>query len=207
MDNKERRLGEIELREADESGDMIIEGYAAVFDSETLIGSEKRGFYEKIARGAFDGADMHDVCLRYNHSDTFSILARTRNDSLQLSVDEKGLFVRAKLLDTQVSRDMYKSIQAGLLDKMSFAFTIREDEWDDSTNPVHRTIKRFDRLFDVSVVDTPAYEETSIYARSLEKAEAHLEAVETEKETRKKAEELALEKQRLEIMVKLGGLN
>lgn len=164
-----------------EDGEMIIEGYAAVFDSETLIGDESFGFYEKIDREAFDGANLKDVPLKYNHSDAVPILARTRNKSLELSVDEKGLFISAKLIDTQDCKDMYKRIKAGLIDKMSFAFTVKEEgeEWEKG-KPPHRTIKKFDRIFDVSVVDTPAYEDTSIYARSLKKSEDFLKMVETE---------------------------
>ena len=187
--NKEVRLANIndfniELREGDgeSSGEMIIEGYAAVFDSETLIGDEEWGFYERIEPKAFDGANMKDVPLKYNHSDAVPILARTRNKSLELSVDEKGLFIRAKLLDTQDNIDMYKRIKAGLIDKMSFAFTVAKEgeDWEKGKIP-KRSIKRFDRIFDVSVVDTPAYEDTSIYARSLEMSEDWKDKVETVK--------------------------
>lgn len=173
---KETRLAnisdfKIELREEDTNGEkMIIEGYAAVFDSETLIGTEDWGFYESIDKRAFEGANMKDVPLKYNHSDAVPILARTRNKSLELTVDEKGLFIRAALLDTQDSVDMYKRIQAGLIDKMSFAFTVKEESFRDERIP-HRKILRFDRIFDVSVVDMPAYEDTSIYARSLDRVE------------------------------------
>lgn len=155
----------------DEEKKMIIEGYAAVFDSETLIGSESWGFYESIDKRAFDSADMKDVPLKYNHSDTVPILARTRNKSLTLSVDDRGLFIHAELLDTQDSIDMYKRIKAGLIDKMSFAFTVKDEEVQKGKIP-HRKITRFDRIFDVSVVDVPAYDDTSIYARSLQRAEA-----------------------------------
>lgn len=187
-DNKEVRLASIsnfniEMREAEEGGkdnEMIIEGYAAVFDTETLIGDEEWGFYEKIDRKAFDGANMKDVPLKYNHCDNVPILARTRNKSLELTVDDKGLFIRAKLIDTQDNRDMYKRIKEGLIDKMSFAFTTKEqgEEWEKGDVP-HRTIKQFDRIFDVSVVDMPAYEDTSIYARSREKSEDFKRTVET----------------------------
>lgn len=172
----------IEMREEEESdhSKMVIEGYAAVFDSETLIGSEERGFYESIDKRAFEGANMKDVPLKYNHSDTVPILARTRNKSLDLSVDEKGLFIRAELLDTTDSIDMYKRIKAGLIDKMSFAFTVRDERFDDGKTP-HRKILRFDRIFDVSVVDTPAYDDTSIYARSLNHAEACMRQAEAGK--------------------------
>lgn len=187
--DKEIRLANIsnfniEHREASEAeeGKMIIEGYAALFDDETLIGSEEWGFYERIAKGAFDGANMKDVALKYNHSDSVPILARTRNKSLELTVDDKGLFIHAELLDTQDNIDMYKRIKAGLTDKMSFAFTVRSggDDWEKGKIP-KRTIKQFDGVFDVSVVDIPAYENTSIYARSLEKCETFKDAVESVK--------------------------
>ena len=202
QDNKERRIGAVECR-SEGDGKMVIEGYAAVFDSETLIGTEDFGFYEKIARGAFDGADMKDVCLRYNHSDAFTILARTRNKSLTLTPDDKGLFVRAELLNTQAGKDMFEMVRSGLIDKMSFAFTVKDQDIERGKTP-HRTIRKFDRIFDVSVVDTPAYDDTSIYARSLEKAEAWHEAPEGGKETRE-AEQLAVLKLRNEILCKSGG--
>lgn len=183
--NKEIRIANvsdfnIEFREAEESEKMIIEGYAAVFDEETLIGGEEYGFYERIAKGAFDEADMKDVPLKYNHSDNVPILARTRNKSLELKVDDKGLFIHAELLDTQDNKDMYKRIKAGLIDKMSFTFTVKAntDEWERGETS-KRTITKFDRLFDVSVVDVPAYDGTSIYARSLELCETFKNAVET----------------------------
>lgn len=177
--DKEIRVAEIsdftiERRaEGDDADKLVIEGYAAVYDSETLIGSPEWGFYERIEKGAFDGANMKDVPMKYNHCDSVPILARTRNKSLVLTPDEKGLHVRAELLDTQDGRDMYARIQSGLIDKMSFAFTVKDElvEDVDSGTP-HRTIKRFDRIFDVSVVDVPAYDDTSIYARSRELAEA-----------------------------------
>lgn len=184
--DKEIRLANIadfsiEHRQDDDGGKMVIEGYAAVFDDETLIGDEEWGFYESIERGAFDGANMKDVPLKYNHCDAVPILARTRNKSLELKVDDKGLFIHAELLDTQDNIDMYKRIKAGLIDKMSFAFTVRKEgeTWEKGKIP-RRSIKQFDRIFDVSVVDTPAYENTSIYARSLELADAFIGTVETE---------------------------
>lgn len=169
----------IEGREENESGRMILEGYAAVFDSETLIGSDDYGFIETIEPTAFDKANMRDVPLKYNHSDSVPILARTKNRSLRLTVDTKGLFIHAELLDTQDAADMYKRVQAGLIDKMSFAFTVRDQVIDESGKMPKRIIKAFDRIFDVSVVDTPAYEDTSIYARSL----ANVETLRRHKQT------------------------
>ena len=173
----------LEKRE-DGNEDMILEGYACVFNQTTLIGSLDWGFYETIDRNAFDGADLSDVPLKYNHTDAVPILARTRNGSLTLTVDDTGLKIRAKLLDTQDARDMYKRVQEGLIDKMSFAFTTKEQEWSDKTDPYTRTIKRFERIWDVSVVDIPAYDGTSVYARSLELAEADIKELDSRKHKR-----------------------
>ena len=173
--NKETRLAELRLEETD--GKMILEGYAIVFEQETLIGDEERGFKEIISKDALTDTLMKDVPMKYNHVDSFLILARTKNKSLTLSVDEKGLKVRAELLDTTTNADVYKMVRAGLLDKMSFAFTVKKQSWDrKSTVPVRR-IEKIDRLFDVSVVDLPAYEGTSIYSRSLELVETELKAL------------------------------
>jgi HK97 family phage prohead protease len=190
--DKEIRLANIadfsiEHRKDEDGGKMIIEGYAAVYDDEALIGDEEWGFFERIEKGAFDDADMKDVPLKYNHSDAVPILARTRNKSLELKTDDKGLFIHAELLDTQDNIDMYKRIKAGLIDKMSFAFTVRKEgeTWEKGKTP-KRSIKKFDRIFDVSVVDVPAYEGTSIYARSLEMCETFKGTVETEKSESRK---------------------
>lgn len=184
---KETRYTTFAVRADDGEGEegeksLVLEGYAAVFDTETAIGEPPEwGFYEKIDKKAFDGADMSDVPLKYNHSDHVPILARTRNKSLELTVDEKGLKIKATLLDTQDSIDMYKKVKAGLLDKMSFAFTVKdyEVEEDDDGN-VHRCITAFDRIFDVAIVDLPAYDDTEISADSrkqLENWKGSLESV------------------------------
>lgn len=161
-DKKEVRFfaENLQVRNDNDSEKMIVEGYAVVFDSPAT-----HGFTEIIDRNAFNGCDMKDVPLKYNHDDSHLILARTRNNSLSLSIDDKGLLIRAELINTTSNIDIYKSIKAGLLDKMSFAFTVEEEKWDLSTDT--RTILKIDRLYDVSVVDTPFYDTTSIYARAL----------------------------------------
>lgn len=176
---KETRFSSIETRSDDENKKMIVEGYAIVFDEETLIGDEERGFVEVIDKGALASTNMKDVPFKYNHNDVTLILARTRNGSLSLEVDEKGLKIRAELIDTTSNVDIYKSIVAGLLDKMSFAFTVKSQSWDRSGKIPKRTITAIDRLFDVSVVDLPAYDQTSIQAsaRSLELVETELKAL------------------------------
>lgn len=165
----ERRL--IEIRAVDnEENKMIIEGYAITFDQPATHQYGSRKFTETIKRGALDKTDMKDVPLRYNHNDNVMIMARTRNKSLLLIQDEKGLKINATLLDTQSNRDLYKGIQEGLIDKMSFAFTVPEggDKWSFGEKETTREVTNIDKLYDVSVVDTPFYDSTSIYARSLE---------------------------------------
>ena len=176
---KETRFSTLESRSDEENNKMIVEGYAIVFDEETLIGDEERGFIEVIDKNALASTNMKDVPFKYNHNDTTLILARTRNGSLSLEVDEKGLKIRAELIDTTSNVDIYKSIVAGLLDKMSFAFTVKSQSWDRSGKIPKRTITAIDRLFDVSVVDLPAYDQTSIQAsaRSLELVETELKAL------------------------------
>lgn len=187
----EKRVKEVRLREVralEDAERMIIEGYAIVFDEPTDI-----GFIEVIERGALDNCDMSDVCLKYNHEDDFLIMARTRNKSLQLEVDDRGLKIYAELIDTQSNRDIYKSIQAGLLDKMSFAFTVSEANWDTVDGQDIRRIKAIGKLFDVSVVDVPAYDQTEVYARSKEV---------TDKE-QEEYHKLKLEKEKLLMLLSL----
>ncbi|MEE0865517.1 MAG: HK97 family phage prohead protease [Clostridia bacterium] len=155
---KEIRIAEMRALDSEE---MIIEGYAAVFNQETDLGWCK----EVIDIRAFDECDMKDCCLNYNHGQSKAI-ARTRNGSLELIVDSVGLKIRAKLIDTTEGIDIYKSVKAGLLDKMSFAFTVKEEKWDYDTDT--RTITNIDKLYDVSIVDIPAYEGTSVFARNKE---------------------------------------
>lgn len=157
---KEIRLSEV--RASEEENEMIIEGYPIVYGKETDMGWYK----EIIDRDALNEADISDVCMKYNHEDTFLILARTRNKSLELINDSHGLKIRAKLIDTTSNQDVYKAIKAGLLDKMSFAFTVREQKWDYEKDL--RTITKIDKLYDVSVVDVPAYDDTEIFARKKE---------------------------------------
>ena len=184
--NREIRMAEIRALPESEDGSMVIEGYAIVFESPAT----HYGFTEIIDRNALDGAEMNDVPMRYNHNDTWLILARTRNGSLQMTVDERGLFIRAELIDTQANRDIYRSVESGLIDGMSFAFRTAKDEWD-YENDLRRVLQ-IEKLFDVSVVDTPFYDSTSIYARALESLESGKRALESEKTRRLKVEKLKI---------------
>ena len=173
----ENRLSDVSFKEEDEQK-MVLEGYAIVFDQETLIGDKEKGFIESIDRNALKNANMKDVPMKYNHDDSFLIIARTRNNSLRLTVDDIGLKVRAELIDTDSNKDIYKMVKAGLLDKMSFAFTVSSQKIDRSGDIPKRTITGIDRLYDVSIVDLPAYDQTSIVVgRSLALVDTELKTM------------------------------
>lgn len=197
---KEIRTATLNLTNDDESK-MVLEGYAIVFNQETLIGDAKRGFREMIMPSALKNTSMKDVPLKYNHMDNFLVIARTKNGSLKLEVDDVGLRIRAELLDTQTNKDIYKMVQNGLLDKMSFAFTVKSQEWDRSGEIPLRKITSIERLYDVSIVDLPAYEGTSIYSRSLDFVESELRAMDLEKEKERKE----LVRRRINLKLKIGG--
>lgn len=190
MKEKEIRKLDIQFRAEDtEDGKMEIKGYAAVFNS-----PETYDYTEVIDSKAFDEADMSDVVLRYNHNDSFMVLARTRNKSLELSVDEKGLMIDATLQDDITEhKNIYNAIKSGLIDKQSFAFTVEEDNYDYDTDT--RTITKIGKLFDVSVVDQPFYNATDVsVARDMNNND-FLERRET---VRKEVEEQRLEEERQE---------
>ena len=197
MNDKEVRLAEMRVEETEDK--MILEGYAIVFEQETMIGDEERGFREVISRDSLSKANMKDVPMKYNHMDSFLILARTKNKSLSLSIDDKGLKVRAELLNTTTNADVYKMVKAGLLDKMSFAFTVKKQSWDTDSKIPLRRIEEIDRLYDVSVVDLPAYEGTSIYSRSLDLVETELKAM----DLAKREEEAKVIKKRIGLDIQI----
>lgn len=143
---------------ADESGLMVLEGYAARFNETTDLGY----FKEQIQRGAFDGRLEDDVRYLLNHKGM--PMARTANGTLKLEVREEGLWTRAVLNDTQQSRDVYAAVKRGDISSMSFAFTVAEDSHDPQMNL--RTVTRVGKIYDVSPVSFPAYPTTTIQARA-----------------------------------------
>ncbi len=136
---------------------LIIEGYAAVFDSVTDLGP----FQERIAQGAFSDVLDDDVRLLINHDGV--PLARTSNNTLELSQDETGLYYRAQLSDTQAGRDLYEMIKRGDINQSSFAFMI--DKESNDADGV-RVIEKVSKLIDVSPVTYPAYQAASVFARA-----------------------------------------
>jgi uncharacterized protein len=168
MSDKEIRRGvPIEVREND-TGEIRVSGYAAVFGEETNIGGM---FTETIARGAFAAAiGRDDVVFLINHDGL--PLARTRSGTLKLSEDDRGLYMEAMLDQSDPDvRSIVPKMKRGDLDKMSFAFMPIRQAWDESGAIPRRTIQEA-RLFDVSIVTTPAYEGTEIGLRSLQQHRA-----------------------------------
>ena len=175
---------------------MIVEGYAVLFDQPQTYSWGKQTYTEIISRNALAGADMKRVVMRYNHNDTVFAMARVKNGSLQLIEDETGLRVRADLIDTQSNRDLYRMIKDGLIDEMSFAFTVAPSgdvwEYSDDYQTVKRTINQIETVYDVSAVDNGFYENTNIYARAFEGADALKKEAEQKKLALEKARAIAL---------------
>lgn len=173
MGKMETRMALLEPASENEENKQLVEGYAAVFNQRTLIWeSEWSGwkYMEVIDRNAFDGADMSDTVFKYNHGDIAMVLARASNNTLTMNTDDKGLRISADIIDTNNGTDVYKLIKRGDLNKMSFSFTVKNERSEsDRENKIYtRTITAFDKIYDVAVVDFPAYDGTSIQARSKE---------------------------------------
>ncbi|MDU4882699.1 HK97 family phage prohead protease [uncultured Clostridium sp.] len=177
-----------------------LQGYALTFDSL----SEDLGYFREIIRkGALDNCKMDNVVLNVNH-DMDKPLARNNKGkgngigTLTLTVDEKGLFFDAIPTDTSYSRDLISNMEAGIIDKCSFAFMLdwQDDEaqtWDWDTNNRGydlRTINKIKEIFDVSIVTNPAYESTS--CTSYKRAKEDLEK-ERNNEIRKRKLKLELD--------------
>lgn len=193
MMKRKKEIRTAQINSANEEGQLKVRGYAAVFNEPTLIWeSEYSGYkyFETVDKNAFEGADLSDVCFKYNHGDVAMILARTRNKTLTLAADDHGLAVQADIAETSTGKDVYELIRRGDLDKMSFAFTVEKQkvEYDERAKTCIRTILKFDKIFDVAVVDFPAYDGTEISTVEARGAEyfRKLEEEMREQEERKK---------------------
>jgi len=155
--NTERRRLTVELR-AEEGEAPKITGHAAVFDTPADI----YGFEEVIRKGAFTEAiKKDDVRALWNHNPDY-VLGRTKSGTLRLSEDDVGLAIENDPPDTQWAKDLMVSMQRGDVDQMSFGFIVDEEKWSkrDGEPDLREILKA--RLFDVSPVTFPAYEETDV---------------------------------------------
>jgi len=182
-EQREPEMSEIERRHIDVSEETevrlsdegrTVEGYAAVFGQPTMIGSVE----EVVAHGAFDDRLTDDVVALFNHDQNMP-LARSRNGqgTLELKVDEHGLYYRFKLGNQSYAKDLAESIKRGDVRGSSFGFVVREDDYEKkSDGSYRRTIKRVARIADISPVVSPAYPQTSVKMRDM------IAALEAEKE-------------------------
>ena len=144
--------------------EYYVEGYATTFDKPYLLYEFEDGtkYYERVDAHALDGADMSDVIMQYDHEGR--VFARQSNKTLILVPDHKGLLVAADLGKTDLARGLYQDIDAGMITKMSWAFTVLKDSYDRATHT--RTILKIKKVYDVSAVSIPANGDTEISARN-----------------------------------------
>ena len=203
MDNNmEIRAFNFEVRaENDEEHGNTLTGRPIVYDARTNL-----GWYDEIIEaGALDEADLKDVRFLINHNTDMIPLARSRNNNdnstMQMTVDETGMNIRVDLdvENNAEAKSLYSAVERGDLDGMSFMFTVDGDKWDDieSEHPT-RTITKLGKVFEVSAVTFPAYEQTSIQARGLSDAlDGAKESLERE---RRRVEQIKLKKQKIRIL-------
>lgn len=210
--NVEKRYvkADLEVR-AEEGKPTVIEGYAAVFGDETVIGG---AFAERVSRSAFEGANMSNTVALFNH-DTNQPLARVGH-GLELQVDERGLKYRFELGNQSYAQDLAENIRMGNVSTSSFGFTVKEDSWERREDGLNlRTIEQVDLLFDVSPTTQGAYPTTEVGLRSMELAlenegvlaveEEEVRAYADEEEEEKMAEEEDEEEEEEEEARSAGG--
>lgn len=166
--NRRMRTVGTEFQTREDGEDLTIEGYFAVFNSNYEIAP---GMSESIAPGAFTSSMANDVRALTNH-DTTLVLGRTKVKTLELQEDERGLWGRISINPNDGdARNLYERVKRGDVDQCSFGFDIRSEDTDiREDGSVHWTIRDVE-LFEVSCCTFPAYEETSISARSAQRDE------------------------------------
>lgn len=193
--DREFREMRIAARDAEtlEEGRKVVEGYATTFDQPYKLAEfDDVEIWEVVDRSAFDGCDMGDVIMQYDHEGR--VFARTRNNTLTAEPDDNGLFIVADLGGTEIGRALYEEISGGYTDRMSFGFTVAKDRRVEETDgegrtKVTRTILEVGKLYDVSAVSLPANPGTSISARTQDWIDGEIEKVRAERRERLELEE------------------
>lgn len=198
MAKSEREFREMRIAARDaetlEEGRKVVEGYATTFDQPYKLAEfDDVEIWEVVDRSAFDGCDMGDVIMQYDHEGR--VFARTRNKTLTAEPDDNGLFITADLGGTEIGRALYEEIAGGYTDRMSFGFTVAKDQTVEETDSegytkITRTILEVGKLFDVSAVSLPANPKTSLYsARTQDWIDGEIEKVRAERRERLELEE------------------
>lgn len=163
-----------EARSNDESGIKTIAGYAAKYNSESQVMRDWWGdeFIEVIAEGAFDlSLRSNTIKALYNHN-TDNVLGSTKSGTLRLESDSVGLRFEIDLPNTSVANDLYESVKRGDIDGTSFGFKVKDDKWSeierDNGKIMRRTLLEIE-LYEISPTPFPAYEDTEVDCRILEK--------------------------------------
>ena len=213
--DREYRNMTMQIREAGEGEEdprKIVTGYASTFEEPyKLVGGEGWELWEVVDRSAFDETDMDDVILQYDHHGR--VFARTRNNTLRVEPDERGLFIEADLGGTEIGRELYEEIAGGYTDRMSFGFTVtgesnEREKRDDGMVIYTRRITKVGKLFDVSAVSIPANDGTSIAADAVTRSIGDLRdgVIERIRAERLEEERQVLEQRRAEVKARaLGG--
>lgn len=160
----------------------IISGYFVVFNSETEL---YQGVYEEVAPEAFDSVDFSDVKALVDH-DTAKVLGRTKASTLSLSVDDKGLYGEITVNESdQEAMNLYSRVVRGDVDQCSFGFEILNEEMIQNSDGTVKFIIKSLKLYEVSVVTFPAYQDTAVEARSKQIKEAHERTLQARKQNLK----------------------
>lgn len=193
----------LECRDLEDSNSFKVRGYATTFNQPyTLYRSSYYELIEEVDPKAFDECDMSDVIFQYDHEGR--VFARNSNNTLNLSVDSKGLLIEADLKGTEIGRQLYEEIRGGYTNKMSFGFVVAEDERtyteDHETGKytVKRKITKISKLYDVSAVSIPANDATEISARNF--SEGVIAEIVKEIEEKRKLDQ---SKKRLELKLRI----
>lgn len=172
--------------------EYYVEGYAANFERYKLWDDGDSSVFEQFTRDNFEGVDLSDVIMQYNHQG--EVFARCKNGSLIVRLDDKGLFIAADLGLTQRGREVYEMISKGMIDKMSWSFIPEGMHFDSKTRTI--TYSGIKKIFDVSAVSIPANDTTDIHVKSF-----------VDGEISKVAQELRRrEALKLKIKIKTGGI-
>lgn len=142
--------------------EFYVEGYAATFEPYAMCETDGIQYFEQIDRHAFDDADLSDIIMQYDHRGR--VFARSSNNTLLAEVDDHGFFIAGDLSKSAAAKEMHGEIREGLVTKMSWAFTVAEDSYNQETRT--RTILKVKKVYDVSAVSIPANDGTEISARS-----------------------------------------
>ena len=189
-ENREYRnipMFEIRKKEDGNEPSFLVEGYASTFEEYVLFEQDGIQYKEKILPEAFDGTDFSDVVFLKDHMGT--VFARTKNGTLELSIDENGLLTRTDLSKTSASRQMFEEIEAEMYTQMSFAFVVDDDEY--NTTEHLRTIRHISKLYDVSAVSFPANPTTDISVATRSRFDGFIEQEKAERLAREHEIEVA----------------